>query len=82
MITKVFAIKDRKSTFWSPFTSVNEHVAKRDFTVSIARDQRMRDIATDLELYRIGEYDDSNAVITSDIEYICSGIDVMEVTNE
>lgn len=80
MISKMFAIKDRKATFWHPFTAVNEHVAKRDFAISVNREPNMRDLAPDLELYMIGSFDDATAEVSSKVEYLCSALDVLEVT--
>lgn len=81
MIVNMYAIKDTKSSFWKPHTQVNDAVAIREFSNMInsgANDFCCINYA-DLELYRIGTYDDANGATTSEVVFICSGTDVKKV---
>lgn len=82
MILNVYAIKDVKASFWRPFTHVNDALAVREFTLLINNESSVKDVAMDLELHRIGTYDDATGVIVSAVEYVCSGRDVLKVNFE
>lgn len=73
---EVYAIKDTKVGFWKPFIQPNEAVAVRDFAnmVNNSDDRFVRDCYSDLELYRLGYFDDITGVITSDVKFVVSGI--------
>lgn len=81
MIINVYCIKDTKATFWKPHTQINDAVARREFTNMInAPDNNFAaQNYSDMELYRIGTFDDANGVTTSDVVYLCSGVDVKKV---
>lgn len=73
---EVYAIKDTKVGFWKPFIQPNEAVAIRDFAnmVNSTDDRFVRDNFADLELYRLGYFDDTTGVIETDVSFIASGI--------
>lgn len=70
MKTKLFAIKDKKSTFGTIFEMVNEGAAVRDFGQNVMRPapegrvNMMHDFPEDYALAVIGEYDNETGVIT------------------
>lgn len=56
----LYSVRDRLVGFNAPFIMPNEEVAKRAFKQRIAKDE----CAEDLELYRLGVFDDENGTIT------------------
>lgn len=84
MIQNVYAIKDTKSCFWKPFCQPNDLVARREFDnlVNSSNNEFMQQNYADMELYKLGTYDDANGAIESNVEFICSGSDVKKVVNE
>lgn len=81
MIMQVYAIKDTKSTFWRPFTQVNDAVAVREFSnmVNGSRDSFVAQNYQDLELWKLGTFSDVNGELTSEIEFVVNGSSVKEV---
>lgn len=81
MISGVYALKDVKVGFWKPFTQPNDAVAKREFDnlVNGSADTFIVQNYQDLELYKIGSYDDETGVLTSDVQYLLKGVDVKKV---
>lgn len=77
----MYAIKDTKANFWKPHTQLNDHTARREFDnmINSGKTDFYAVNYADLELWRIGTYDDANAVLTSDIQFVCSGTDVKKV---
>lgn len=60
MLTPIYAVKDKLVGFGQPYTKYNEDVAKRDFKNAMAN----QPIREDLELYKLGTYNDNTAEIT------------------
>ena len=58
----LYAVRDRLVGFNAPFIMPNEEVAKRAFKQRIEKDPN----AEDLELYRVGNYDDDTGIIVSE----------------
>lgn len=56
----LYSVRDRLVGFNAPFIMPNEEVAKRAFKQRIETDKN----AEDLELYRLGTYDDDTGMIT------------------
>lgn len=56
----MYSVRDRLVGFNAPFIMPNDEVAKRAFKQRIEKDPN----AEDLELYKVGEFDDENGVIT------------------
>lgn len=73
---KLYSIKDNKVGFWKPFVSHNDAVASREFgnMINSSNDSFVKDNYADLDLYCLGTYDDNTGVITSDVQFICSGV--------
>lgn len=61
----IYAIKDCLIGFWSPYVLDNDSVAIRDFAAMVnSEDPRIRSCRNDLELYRLGEFNEKTGVIT------------------
>lgn len=77
----VYAVKDDvSSSFNQPFLMVNDQIAIRGFK-TLAQDEST-DIGkypTDFSLYRLGQYDEKTGVILSDVEFLVTAINLLEV---
>lgn len=83
MKIEIYAMKDTLVGYMQPFYQANKHVAMRNFKITVNHpESNLKDIAHNIELYKIGTFDDQTGEITNDIEYICKGIDVLEVNKE
>lgn len=75
MIVNVYAIKDTKVGYESPFLRVNDDAAKRDF-ISAAKfgpePNRFAQAPGDYELYKLGTYNQANGELESNVEFICN----------
>lgn len=78
----VYALKDVKVGFWKPFTQPNDAVAQREFDnlVNASNDSFIVQNYEDLELYKLGEFDDETGVLKSKVRYMLKGVDVKKVT--
>lgn len=73
MTVNVYAIKDVKIGFESPFIRVNDDVAIREFhsAAKFANNpNRFQECPADYELWRLGSYNQETGVITSDVQYV------------
>lgn len=77
-MTNLYAVKDVKSSYWSPMAVVNDAIAIRDFSGFVNHPDTAH-IAKDLELWRLGMYDELTGIIVSDIGFVCAYRDVAEV---
>lgn len=80
----VYCIKDTKTSFWKPHCQINDLSARREFEnlVNSDRNDFVAINYKDLELWKLGEFDDATGIIESNVVYICSGKDVkVEVSN-
>lgn len=79
----IFALKDTKLGFMSPFTFQNVELAKRYFINCIkSSDKSLISInPEDFELYQIGEYNLSSGEVMSDVKFIMAGIDVINMSS-
>lgn len=75
---KLYAVKDVKAAFWSPMTCANDAIAMRDFG-GFVNHPDVGPVVKDLELWRLGEFDELTGLITSNPEYVCAYRDVVEV---
>lgn len=76
----VYSIRDRKSGIYgSPFYAVNDDCAVRDFD-RIATSEANAFIADDLELYKVGIFDNDtgNMECLDSLEYMKGGVKPIE----
>lgn len=74
MKSNLYTMRDRLSgTYGSPFTSVNDASAKRDFNAFCKLPQNQY-LSGDMELYKLGEFEsDTGEIISYKPEYIMRG---------
>lgn len=83
MKINAYSIKDTKIGFALPFYQQNDHVAVRSFTRAVNDPaSEYSKIAEDIELWKVGEYDTETGILTSDVAYICKGLDVKKLFKE
>lgn len=77
----LYAVKDVKTTFWTPHTQVNDVAAQRAFANMVNSDDPfMAQNYTDVEYWKLGTFDDVTGITTSEVVLLCSGVDVKKVT--
>lgn len=83
MQLNVYAIKDTAVGRFSstPFMLENDEVAKRTFGTAInsGSQSQVAVYYKDMQLWRLGSFEDRTGELTSDVEFVCSGVDVKEV---
>lgn len=80
MIYGIYAIKDTKVGFMQPFIQVNDAVAVREFTNIVNSGNSVVSANyTDMELYRIGSYNQDTGLIESKVDFVVKGADVKRV---
>ncbi len=81
MKLEMFAVKDAvQGEMMNPFLLRNKEEAKRTFKAAVnsGKDSNICIYYKDMQLYSLGEYDSITGEITSNVEYVCSGLDVKE----
>lgn len=76
---KVFAIRDKYTSFMSPAVDTSVESAKRNFGYAINNNPGVMNFApADYDLYQIGNYDSESGVIDAivPIQFICNGLEV------
>lgn len=77
MIMKMYAIKDVKVAFRTPFFARSDGEACRMFEMNLKANDDIKPFAADYELYKIGDFDDENGSFAFlAVEYLMSGKDV------
>lgn len=83
---KIYAVKDVKVGNYSstPFMLDNDDVAVRAFKTAINSNNgsQVSEYYEDMQLWRLGEFDDKTGVITSEVEFIANGPDVKVFAKE
>lgn len=77
----LFAIKDVKVGFKSPFVRQNKELAIRDFKNAVADKNPNNYLSLnpeDFELWYIGSYDETTGIIKSELEPLCSSLEAYE----
>lgn len=81
MKLKMYAVKDTvQGEVMNPFLLRNKEEAKRAFSqaVNSKNDSNITNYYKDMQLFELGEYDTTTGAIASNVEYVCSGINVRE----
>lgn len=74
---KLYAFRDIKVGYMEPFLQQNDQIAIRTFTATIRQEKSlMTQYKEDIELWRIGEYDETHGDIIPQKEYLIGGKDV------
>lgn len=77
MTHQIFSMKDNlANVFMQPQLFQNENVALRNFTQIINETKLFKDNAADFELWKLGEFDDTEGYITSAPEKVATGLSV------
>ena len=76
MKINLYSVKDKKVGYMNTWGELNDNAAKRDFADAI-NDTRstLNKHPYDMELYRVGIWDDQTGEIKADFEYLASGVD-------
>lgn len=84
MKINIYAVKDTiQGAFMQPFYLQNDEVAKRSFRQALNDDNsNWNKIALDLQLYKLGEYDDITGQILPNVEYLAQGADYVLQRNQ
>lgn len=70
----IYSVKDSLIGFGKPHNQVNDAAAHREFKGLINSDEAfVKANFGDLELYRIGWFDDQSGIFEPALEFICSG---------
>lgn len=77
----MYAVKDTvQGELMNPFLLRNKEEAKRSFAQAInsKTDSNIVNYYKDMQLFELGEYDTTTGYILSNVEFVCSGLDVKE----
>lgn len=76
----IYSIKDNViEQFMAPWLAFNNNDAIRSFKAEINKNENMKNIAKDIELWVLGYYDDETGKIVSDPERIHTGEEAIEI---
>lgn len=74
---KMYAMRDIKVGYMEPMLQQNDEIAIRTFRAIITQDrQLLSQYKYDIELWRIGDYNEITGDITPDKEFLIGGKDV------
>lgn len=76
---RIYSFRDVKIGYMEPFLQINDTVAIRTFTATLNDEnsrQLIRKYKEDIELWRLGEYDEETGTIQPNKEYLIGGKDV------
>lgn len=81
MTYKIYALRDKlTNAFFTPFYAHNNDVAIREITISFGQNQKLFEVANDIDLYVLGEFDDIKGNIkTQQAEAIITGAEIKAV---
>ena len=76
MILNIYSVKDKKIGYMNTWFCINDNAAKRNFDDAIndSRSELNRH-PYDMELWKVGTWNDATAEIISKVEYLASGAD-------
>lgn len=76
---KIYAIKDNVAgTMGMPFYEKNRAIAIRSTTASANNSEGIKQIAKDLTLYELGEFNEETGEIFSNVEFVINVIDLIK----
>ena len=78
----IYSVKDTKIGYMQPFYQNNEAVAVRNFSNAINSPQlnNINQNLEDMELWKLGAFDDQTGEITSEIKFVIKAIDLKKET--
>lgn len=76
MKSRIYVIRDKKTTFMTPLFDHNDQSAIRNFQVACKNTQSLfNSHPADFDLYCIGEYDfDTGRIASFEPEFVCGGM--------
>ena len=81
MIKGLYCVRDVKAgNYWPPIAHVNDEVAKREFAM-LAKTPDIAYLVNDLQLYKVGEFNDATAEVNPCNVFICNCVDVFNLCN-
>lgn len=82
MKTNIYAFRDTKIGFMQPFLQQNEAVAMRTLKMAVNDEHsQIRNMAEDIQLYQLGNFDDDTGEIMPEVKFIANAIDHKEVNS-
>ena len=82
MTINLYAVKDVKVGFMNTWGEVNDAAAKRDFGDAINNSQStLNKHPHDMQLFKVGTWNDQTGELTSKVEYLASGTDYYKEDN-
>lgn len=82
---KIFCLKDNViGKFMNPYLMHNEEQAKRELKIAVnyPDNKDLKNKAGDIQLYKLGEFNDNTGEIKSEVEYIETAINLVERSQE
>ena len=79
MKINIYAIKDQVTgQLANPFYMQNDEQAKREFKIAVQEDKKLNLIKEDLQLFKLGEFDDETGQIKSKVEFLMNATTSVE----
>lgn len=83
MTINLYAVKDVKVGFMNTWGEINDAAAKRDFDDAINHSQSaLNKHPHDMQLYKVGTWNDQTGELTSEVKYLASGADYFKEDNK
>lgn len=80
MVTNVYAVKDTLVGFFPPVVCNNDQAMIRQFSAAVVdENSQLSKICSDVQLFKLGSFDDQTGDFTSDVVYLCKGADFVGV---
>lgn len=76
---KIFCLKDNVvGKFINPYLMHNEAQARRELKIAVNENKELKNKAGDIQLYKLGEFNEETGEIKSEVEYIETAINLVE----
>ena len=83
MTINLYSVKDVKVGFMNTWGEINDTAAKRDFGDAINNSQSvLNKHPLDMQLFKVGTWNDQTGELTSKVEYLASGADFYKEENK